>query len=101
MFDRPTKGDIDRALSTLMHEARHQLAARRNEAMAKATKAGALQNSRLIVSCGLSRGRGSNEAQCGASAAQAVTRSWPAFGPRLYGSVLLLMSPRTLSCTYT
>jgi predicted nucleotide-binding protein len=49
MFDRPTKGDIDRALSTLMHGARHQLAARRNEAMAEATKAGALQNSRLIV----------------------------------------------------
>ncbi|HTK12356.1 MAG TPA: hypothetical protein VL402_01005 [Xanthobacteraceae bacterium] len=49
MFEQPTKGDIDRALSTLMHEARHQLAVRRNEAMAEATKAGALQNSRLII----------------------------------------------------
>jgi hypothetical protein len=49
MFERPTKDDIDRALSTLMHEARHRLAARRNEAMAEATKAGALQSSRLII----------------------------------------------------
>jgi hypothetical protein len=49
MFEPPTKGDIDRALSTLMHEARHRLAARRNDAMAEATKAGALQNSRLII----------------------------------------------------
>lgn len=49
MFDRPTKNDIDRALSTLMHDARHQLAARRNEAMAEATVAGALQSTRLII----------------------------------------------------
>jgi hypothetical protein len=49
MFEQPTKNDIDRALSTLMHEARHRLAERRNEAMAEATKAGALQNSRLII----------------------------------------------------
>lgn len=48
MFERPTKGDIDRALSTLMHEARHRLAARRNEAMAEAIKAGAPQSTRLI-----------------------------------------------------
>jgi len=49
MFERPTKGDIDRALSTLMHEARDRLAARRNQAMAEATKAGALQDTRLII----------------------------------------------------
>ena len=49
MFQRPTKGDIDRALSTLMHEARHRLAARRNEAKAEATKSGALQSTRLIA----------------------------------------------------
>ncbi|HEV7601608.1 MAG TPA: hypothetical protein VGO49_15315 [Bradyrhizobium sp.] len=49
MFERPTKDDIDRALSTLMHEARHRLAEQRNEAMAEATKAGALQSSRLII----------------------------------------------------
>ena len=40
---------MDRALSTLMHEARHRLAAQGNEALAEATKAGALQNSRLII----------------------------------------------------
>jgi Predicted pPIWI-associating nuclease len=49
MFEQPTKGDIDRALSTLMHEARHRLAARRNEVMAEATKAGALQSTRRII----------------------------------------------------
>ena len=49
MFERPTKADIDRALSTLMHEARHRLTTRCNEAMGEAAKAGALQNSRLIV----------------------------------------------------
>ena len=49
MFEQPTKGDIDRALSTLMHEAANQLAARRKEAMAEATKAGALQSTRLII----------------------------------------------------
>jgi integrase len=27
MFERPTKGDIDRALSTLMHDARHRCTA--------------------------------------------------------------------------
>ena len=49
MFERPTKDDIDRALSTLMREAQHQLVERRNEAMAEATKAGALQSTRLII----------------------------------------------------
>ena len=49
MFERPTKGDIDRALSTLMHDARNRLATRRNEAMADATKAGALQSTRLVL----------------------------------------------------
>ena len=49
MFERPTGGDIDRALSALMHEARDRLLARRNEAMAEATKAGALQSTRLII----------------------------------------------------
>jgi hypothetical protein len=27
MFERPTKGDIERALSTLMHDARHRCTA--------------------------------------------------------------------------
>lgn len=49
MFEQPTKGDIDRALSTLMHESRDRLATRHNEIRAEATKAGALQNSRLII----------------------------------------------------
>ncbi len=49
MFEQPTKGDIDRALSTLMHEARHRLASRSNEIKGEAAKAGALQSSRLIV----------------------------------------------------
>lgn len=49
MFERPTKGDIDRALSTVLDEAVHRLAGRRNEVMSEAAKAGALQNTRLIV----------------------------------------------------
>jgi hypothetical protein len=49
MFELPIKDDIDRALSTLVHEGRHRLAVRRKEAMAQATRAGALQGTRLIV----------------------------------------------------
>lgn len=49
MFEQPAKGDIDRALSTLMHEARHRLESRGNEIKSEAAKAGALQSSRLIV----------------------------------------------------
>jgi hypothetical protein len=49
MFERPAKGDIDRALSTLMHEARRRLLEQRNEVTAEATKAGALQSTRLII----------------------------------------------------
>lgn len=49
MFEQPTKGDIDRALSMLMHEARHRLAERINEAMTEASKAGALQSTGLII----------------------------------------------------
>lgn len=49
MFEQPNKNDIERALSSLMHEARHRLTGRRNEAMAEAGKEGALQSTRLIV----------------------------------------------------
>jgi hypothetical protein len=49
MFEQPAKGDIDRALSTIMHEARHRLASRSNEIKAEASKVGALRSSRLIV----------------------------------------------------
>lgn len=49
MFEQPAKGDIDRALSTLMHEARHRLETRRNEIKAEAAKAGALQSNRLLL----------------------------------------------------
>jgi hypothetical protein len=49
MFERPIKADIDRALSTLMHNARHQLMMERNRINGEAAKSGALQSSRLIV----------------------------------------------------
>jgi hypothetical protein len=49
MFQQATKDDIDRTLSTLVHEAQHRLAVRRNEIKAEATKVGALQSSRLII----------------------------------------------------
>ena len=49
MFEQPTKADIERALSSLLLEARHRLAERSNEDMADATKAGALQSTRLII----------------------------------------------------
>lgn len=49
MFEQPTKSDIDRALSTLVHEAQRELAVRRNEILSEATKVGALGSSRLIV----------------------------------------------------
>ena len=48
-FEKPTDGDIGRALSTLMHKARHRLIERRNAATSEATKAGAGQSSRLII----------------------------------------------------
>jgi hypothetical protein len=49
MFERPAKGDIDRARSTPMHAAPRRLLERRNELTAEATKAGALQSTRLII----------------------------------------------------
>lgn len=49
MFEQPTRSDIDRALSTLVREAQDRLIVQRNELMTKATKAGALQSTRLIV----------------------------------------------------
>lgn len=49
MFEQPTKDDIDRALATLMDDAQHSLAVQRSHSMAEATKAGALQNTRLII----------------------------------------------------
>jgi hypothetical protein len=49
MFEQPTKDDIDRALATLSDEAQHRLAVQRNNSMAEAAKAGALQNTRLII----------------------------------------------------
>jgi hypothetical protein len=49
MFEPPTKEDIGRALSTLMHDAHHKLLTARNHATAKAAQAGALRSSRLIV----------------------------------------------------
>src|SRR5690349_5649111 len=49
MFEQPTKLDIDRALSTLKHEARRQVADQRNQIMSDATKRGALHSNRVIV----------------------------------------------------
>jgi len=49
MFRQPTKDDIERALLTLVHEAGQRLTARRKEIMDEATKAGALQSTRLII----------------------------------------------------
>jgi len=49
MFEQPVKGDIDRSLSLMMHEARHRLMLEKNRIMAEASVAGALQSSRVIV----------------------------------------------------
>jgi len=49
MFERPIKGDIDRSLSLMMHDARHRLMIEKNRIMAEASIAGALQSNRVIV----------------------------------------------------
>jgi hypothetical protein len=49
MFEPPTKEDIGRALSTLMHDAHHKLLTARNHATARAAQAGALRSNRLII----------------------------------------------------
>src|SRR5215471_17770488 len=49
MFERPTKNDLDTALSLLMHESRHKLTDEVNRLKGDAIKVGALQSSRLVV----------------------------------------------------
>jgi hypothetical protein len=49
MFERPTKGDLDRSLSLLMHDAHHKVIDECNRVKSDAIKAGALQSSRVIV----------------------------------------------------
>jgi len=49
MFRQPTKDDAEPALLALVHEARQRVTARRKEIMDEATKAGALQSTRLII----------------------------------------------------
>jgi hypothetical protein len=48
-FQLPIKGDMDRALSNLMHDARHRLMIEKNRIMGEASMAGALQSNRVIV----------------------------------------------------
>lgn len=49
MFERPTKNDLDTALSMLMHDSRHKLTAELQRCISEATLAGALQSTRLVV----------------------------------------------------
>jgi hypothetical protein len=49
MFERPTKGDLDRNLSMLMHEARHKVLDESNRVKSEAIQAGALGSNRVIV----------------------------------------------------
>jgi hypothetical protein len=49
MFERPIKGDLDRALSQLMHDSRHKLMDECNRIKSDAIKVGALQSSRVIL----------------------------------------------------
>jgi len=49
IFERPQKGDIDRALSTLMHESRHKLMEEQARIVSEAAARGALQGNRVIV----------------------------------------------------
>ena len=49
MFEQPRKGDIDYALSTLMHDALRQIAEQRNSIKSDASKHGALNSSRVLV----------------------------------------------------
>ena len=49
MFERPTKGNLDRSLSLLMHEASHKLLDEINQIKSDAAKVGALHSNRIIV----------------------------------------------------
>jgi hypothetical protein len=49
MFERPTKNDLDTALSMLMHESRHKLMDQVSRIKGDAIKAGALQSNHVIV----------------------------------------------------
>jgi predicted nucleotide-binding protein len=49
MFEQPAKKDIDYALSMLMHEARRQVADKKNEITSDAIKHGALRGNRVII----------------------------------------------------
>jgi hypothetical protein len=49
MFERPTKNDLDRSLSLLMHDSRHMLAEKCNHIKSEAAKVGALQSNRVVV----------------------------------------------------
>jgi len=49
MFEQPAKRDIDYALSMLTHEARRRVADEKNRIMSEATRAGALQGSRVVI----------------------------------------------------
>src|SRR5262245_21150284 len=48
-FERPIKGDLDRSLSLLMHDAHHKAMDECNRIKSDAAKAGALQSNRVIV----------------------------------------------------
>jgi hypothetical protein len=48
-FEKSIKGDLDRALSLLMHDARKALALEANHIKSEAIKAGALNGTRVIV----------------------------------------------------
>jgi hypothetical protein len=48
-FQLPIKGDMDRILSNLMHDARHRLMIEKNRIMGEAAQAGALRSNRVIV----------------------------------------------------
>jgi hypothetical protein len=50
MFKQPIKGDLDRALSLLMHESRHKLLDECNNIKSHAAMAGALRSNRIIIS---------------------------------------------------
>src|SRR5437879_2417281 len=49
MFERPTKNDLDTALSMLMHESRHKIMEDVNRIKSDAIKAGALNGDRVVV----------------------------------------------------
>src|SRR5579864_1808007 len=49
MFEPPTKADLDRALSTLMHDARRELEGERVHILSLAVGQGAVQSTHVIV----------------------------------------------------